>query len=241
MGFVSTEDGVEIFYKDWGTGNPIVFSHGWGRSADDWDSQMLFLLEHGYRVIAYDRRGDGRSSQTGGGRDMDHYADDLFAVVARLDLKSAIHVGYSTGGGEVVRYLARYGQSRAAAAVLIAAVPPNMTTDPAQFYHDLPAGPLRGFNRAGAKPLEDVYDATAAFSQADFTKDLKQVTIPTVVMRGENTKLLRNSQLISYPAFPHATPSTNAKTINADLLNFINSVWSRSHDEVSGLPVAARF
>jgi non-heme chloroperoxidase len=239
MGFVSTDGGVEIFYKDWGTGNPIVFSHGWGRWADDWDSQMLFFINHGYRVIAYDRRGHGRSSQTGSGHDMDHYADDLFAVVVCLDLKNAIHVGYSTGGGEVVRYFARHGQSRAAAAVLIAAVPPNMATDREQFYRELPARPLYGFNHPDAKPLEGVYDGIAAFWQADFTEDLKHVTLPALVMRGENVqvvpcadsgaqsaKLLRNSQLISHPGFPHAMPTTNAKTINADLLKFINCVWT---------------
>src|SRR4051794_4163467 len=178
MSYVTTKDGVEIFYKDWGSGQPIVFSHGWPLSADDWDNQMLFFLKQGYRVIAHDRRGHGRSTQTGDGHDMDHYADDLAAVMAKLNLKDVIHVGHSTGGGEVVHYLARHGQSNVAKAAIISAVPPLMLKTEAnplglpksvfddlqaqlaanrsQFYRDLPTGPFYGFNRPGVKPLEAV-------------------------------------------------------------------------------------
>jgi non-heme chloroperoxidase len=178
MSTITTKDGVEIFYKDWGRGQPIVFSHGWPLSADDWDAQMLFFLKHGYRVIAHDRRGHGRSTQTGDGHDMDHYADDLAALTAHLDLKNAIHVGHSTGGGEVVHYLGRHGESRVAKAAIISAVPPLMVKTAAnpgglpkevfdglqaqlaanrsQFYRDLPAGPFYGFNRPGAKSSEAI-------------------------------------------------------------------------------------
>ena len=178
MPFVTTTDGVEIFYKDWGTGQPIVFIHGWPLSADDWDAQLMFFLQHGYRVVAHDRRGHGRSTQTGDGHDMDHYADDLAAVTAHLDLHDAVHVGHSTGGGEVVRYLARHGQDRVAEAVLISAVPPLMVqtdanpgglpksvfdgiqeqvaTNRSNFYRDLPSGPFYGFNRPGVEPSEAI-------------------------------------------------------------------------------------
>src|SRR5580765_6939468 len=178
MPTITTKDGVTIFYKDWGSGQPIVFSHGWPLSADDWDNQMMFFLNHGYRVIAHDRRGHGRSSQPGTGHDMDHYADDLAAVTAHLDLKNAIHVGHSTGGGEVTRYIARHGESRVAKAAILSAVPPLMVKTSAnpggipkevfddfqklnansrsQFYRDLPAGPFYGYNRPGAKPSEAV-------------------------------------------------------------------------------------
>lgn len=272
MSYVTTKDGVEIFYKDWGSGQPIVFSHGWPLSADDWDNQMLFFLKQGYRVIAHDRRGHGRSTQTGDGHDMDHYADDLAAVMAKLNLKDVIHVGHSTGGGEVVHYLARHGQSNVAKAAIISAVPPLMLKTEAnplglpksvfddlqaqlaanrsQFYRDLPSGPFYGFNRPGVKPLEAVihnwwrqgmmggakahYDGVVAFSQTDFIEDLKKITVPVLVMHSEDdqivpyqaagplsAKLLKNGTLKTYKDFPHGMPTTQADTINADLLAFL--------------------
>jgi non-heme chloroperoxidase len=272
MSKVTTKDGVEIFYKDWGKGQPIVFSHGWPLSADDWDNQMLFFLNKGFRVIAHDRRGHGRSSQVSDGHDMDHYADDLAAVTAHLDLKDAIHVGHSTGGGEVVHYLGRHGTSRVAKAAILSAVPPLMVKTPAnpgglpksvfdelqgmlaknrsQFYRDLPAGPFYGFNRPGAKPQEAIiqnwwrqsmmgsakahYDGIVAFSQTDFTEDLKKITVPVLVMHGDDdqivpyadsaplsAKLLKNGTLKTYKGFPHGMPTTEAETINNDLLAFI--------------------
>nr|WP_314540382.1 alpha/beta hydrolase [uncultured Massilia sp.] len=270
--FVTTKDGVQIYYKDWGSGTPIVFSHGWPLSSDDWDSQMMFFVQKGFRVIAHDRRGHGRSTQVGTGHDMDHYADDLAAVVQHLDLKGAIHVGHSTGGGEVVHYLARHGQTRASKAVLIAAVPPLMVKSPsnpgglpkdvfdgiqqqvatnrAQFYRDLPSGPFYGFNRPGAKPQEGIiqnwwrqgmmggakahYDGVVAFSQTDFTEDLKKITIPVLVQHGDDdqivpyadsgplsAKLLKNGTLKTYKGYPHGMPTTHADVINADILAFI--------------------
>jgi len=272
MPSITTKDGTEIIYKDWGSGQPIVFSHGWPLSADDWDAQMLFFLDKGFRVIAHDRRGHGRSTQTGDGHDMDHYADDLAAVAAHLDLKDTVHVGHSTGGGEVVHYIARHGEARVAKAVLISAVPPLMVkTDSnpgglpkevfdglqaqlaanrAQFYYDLPAGPFYGFNRPGAKVSQGLiwnwwrqgmmggakahYDGIVAFSQTDFTEDLKKITVPSLVMHGDDdqivpyadsgplsAKLLKNGQLKTYKGFPHGMPTTEAETINADLLAFI--------------------
>ena len=274
MPFVKTKDGTEIFYKDWGKGQPIVFSHGWPLSADAWDTQMLFFLKHGYRVIAHDRRGHGRSTQTGDGHDMDHYADDLAALTAHLDLRDAVHVGHSTGGGEVVHYIARHGAGRVAKAAIIGAVTPLMVktaanpgglpkelfdglqaqvaANRAQFYYDLAAGPFHGYNRPGAKPSQGViwnwwrqgmmggakaqYDGIVAFSQTDFTEDLKKITVPVLVMHGDDdqmvpyadsaplsAKLLRNSTLKTYKGFSHGMPTTEAETINADLLSFMKA------------------
>ena len=274
MPTITTKDGVEIFYKDWGSGQPIVFSHGWPLSADDWDNQMMFFLGKGYRVIAHDRRGHGRSTQVADGHDMDHYADDLAALTAHLDLKDAIHVGHSTGGGEVVRYLARRGQKDVYKAAIISAVPPLMLKTDAnpeglpksvfddlqaqlaanrsKFYRDLPEGPFYGFNRPGVKSVEATianwwrqgmmggakahYDGIVAFSQTDFTEDLKKITIPVLVMHSEDdqivpyvaagpksAKLLKNGTLITYKDFPHGMPTTQAEKINADLLAFLKS------------------
>jgi non-heme chloroperoxidase len=220
VGTITTSDGTEIFYKDWGSGQPIVFSHGWPLSADDWDTQMLFFLQHGYRVIAHDRRGHGRSTQTSDGHDMDHYADDLAALTAQLDLRNAVHVGHSTGGGEVVHYLARHGEGRAAKAVLISAVPPLMVQTAAN---------------PGGLPKE-VYDGIVAFSQTDFTEDLQKISVPVLVMHGDDdqivpyadsgplsAKLLRTGTLKTYSGFPHGMPTTQAETINADLLAFLEA------------------
>jgi non-heme chloroperoxidase len=274
MPTVTTKDGVEIFYKDWGAGQPIVFSHGWPLSADDWDAQLMFFLNEGYRVIAHDRRGHGRSSQIDNGHDMDHYADDLAALTTHLDLKDAIHVGHSTGGGEVVHYIARHGEERAAKAAILCAVPPLMVKTPAnpeglpksvfddfqaqlaanraQFYYDVPAGPFYGYNREGAESQPGVimnwwrqgmmggakahYDGIVAFSQTDFTEDLKKITVPVLVMHSEDdqivpyvasgplsAKLLRNGTLKTYKDLPHGMISTHADIINADLLAFIKA------------------
>jgi len=273
MSFVKTKDGIEIFFKDWGKGQPIVFSHGWPLSADDWDAQMLFFLHHGYRVIAHDRRGHGRSTQTGDGHDMDHYADDLAAVTAHLDLKDAIHVGHSTGGGEVVHYLARHGESRVSKAAIISAVPPLMVQTAAnpkglpkkvfddlqaqlaanrsQFYRDLAAGPFYNYNKTG-QPAEATvqnwwrqgmmggakahYDGIVAFSQTDFTEDLKKISVPVLVMHSEDdqivpyvaagplsAKLLKNGTLKTYKGYPHGMITTQAETTNADLLAFLKA------------------
>lgn len=274
MSTITTSDGTEIFYKDWGSGQPIVFSHGWPLSSDDWDTQMLFFLQHGYRVIAHDRRGHGRSAQVPDGHDMDHYADDLAALTEFLDLREAVHVGHSTGGGEVVRYLARHGEDRVAKAALIAAVPPLMVqtesnpgglpkavfdglqeqvaTNRANFYRDLPATAFYGFNRPGVEPSEALianwwrqgmmgsakahYDGVVAFSQTDFTEDLTKITVPVLVMHGDDDQvvpyadsgplsaaLLKNGTLTTYAGFPHGMPTTQAAVINADLLAFIES------------------
>ena len=272
MSTITTKDGTQIYYKDWGEGQPLVFSHGWPLSADDWDNQMLFFQSQGFRVIAHDRRGHGRSTQTSDGHDMDHYADDLAALTAHLDLKNAVHIGHSTGGGEVVHYIARHGESRVEKAVIISAVPPLMVKTPAnpggldkavfddlqaqlaanrsQFYYDLAAGPFYGFNRAGAKVSQATvwnwwrqgmmggakahYDGVVAFSQTDFTEDLKKITVPVLVMHGDDdqivpyadsaplsAQLLQNGTLKTYKGFPHGMPTTEADTINADLLAFI--------------------
>jgi non-heme chloroperoxidase len=274
MGTITTKDGVQIYYKDWGSGQPIVFHHGWPLSSDDWDAQMLYFLGKGYRVVAHDRRGHGRSSQVGDGHDMDHYADDVAAVVEHLDLKNAVHIGHSTGGGEVVRYVARHGQKngRVAKLVLIGAVPPIMVKTPGnpgglpievfddfrkqlaanrpQFYLDVASGPFYGFNRPGAKVLQGViqnwwrqgmiggakahYDGIKAFSETDFTEDLKSIELPTLVMHGDDdqivpiadsallsVKLLKKGTLKVYEKFPHGMCTVHAEVINADLLAFI--------------------
>jgi len=275
MSTIATRDGAQIFYKDWGSGQPIVFSHGWPLTADDWDAQMLFFGERGYRVIAHDRRGHGRSSQTWGGNDMDTYADDLFALVETLDLKDAIHVGHSTGGGEVTRFLGRHGTGRAAAAVLMSAVPPLMLKTPAnpeglpieafdgyraamltdrpQLYKEIAAGPFYGFNRPGAKVSQGLidkwwlqgmlgsakahYDCIKAFSETDFTEDLKAIDVPVLVLHGDDdqvvpiadaalksVKLLPNGTLKVYPGFPHGMLTTQAEVINADMLAFFRQL-----------------
>ena len=274
MSFVKTKDGVEIFYKDWGKGQPLVFSHGWPLSADDWDNQMLFFLSRGYRVIAHDRRGHGRSTQVADGHDLDHYADDLAAVTAHLDLKNAIHVGHSTGGGEVVHYLGaaqrqqrRQGRDHSAVPPLMVRTAANpdgfpksvfddlqaqLAANRSEFYRALPEGPFYGFNRPGAKKSEAVianwwrqgmmggakahYDGIVAFSQTDFTEDLKKITIPVLVMHSEDdqivpyaaagplsAKLLKNGTLKTYKDFPHGMPTTQAETINTDLLAFLKA------------------
>lgn len=276
--FVTTKDGVEIFFKDWGPrdAQPIVFHHGWPLSADDWDSQMLFFLQHGYRVVAHDRRGHGRSSQVSEGHDMDHYAADASAVFEHLDLRNSVHIGHSTGGGEVARYVAKHGQpqGRVAKAVLVSAVPPlmlktasnpgglpmevfdgfrkGMADNRAQFFLDVPAGPFYGFNRPGAKVDQGVinnwwrqgmngsakahYDGVKAFSETDQTEDLKAMTVPTLVLHGEDdqvvpiddssrlsVKLLKNGTLKTYPGFPHGMLTTHSDVLNADLLAFVKS------------------
>jgi non-heme chloroperoxidase len=274
VGTIVTKDGTEIFYKDWGTGQPIVFSHGWPLSADDWDNQMLFFLDQGYRVIAHDRRGHGRSTQTGEGHDMDHYASDLAELTEHLDLRDAIHVGHSTGGGEVAHYIGQHGEERVSRAVLISAVPPLMVqtesnpdglpksvfddlqaqlaANRSEFYRALPSGPFYGFNRPGATSSEAVienwwrqgmmggakahYDGIVAFSQTDFTDDLKKITVPTLVMHSKDdqivpyvasgprsAELLQNGTLKTYEGFPHGMPTTQADTINADLLEWLRA------------------
>ena len=271
MPTITLKDGTHIYYKDWGKGQPIVFSHGWPLTADDWDGQMLFFGQLGYRVIAHDRRGHGRSTQTWDGNDMDTYADDLAALTDKLDLKNAIHIGHSTGGGEVARYIGRHGSRRVGMAVLISSVPPLMVkTDknPAgspisvfdglrtalaanrpQFYRDITL-PFYGYNRPGAKISEGIrehwwlqgmiggmkahYDCIKAFSETDFTEDLKKFDVPTLILHGDDdqivpiaasglmsAKIVKNAQLKVYPGFPHGMPTTNADQINADLLAFI--------------------
>ncbi|AIY13970.1 alpha/beta fold hydrolase [Cellulophaga baltica] len=273
MGTLKLKDGTEIYYKDWGTGQPLVFHHGWPLSSDDWDAQMLFFVNKGYRVIAHDRRGHGRSSQTAFGNNMDTYASDVDELVTALNLKNAVHIGHSTGGGEVIRYAAKYGKGRIAKAVLISAVTPimvktkdypnnvpmevfdeirfNTATNRNQYFQDFTL-PFFGFNREGAKVSQGVrdnwwrqgmmggikahYDCIAAFSETDFTEDLKSVEIPVLVMHGEDDQivpidltaklaigLLKNGSLITYPGFPHGMPTTEAATINKDLLAFITA------------------
>ncbi|WP_312057807.1 alpha/beta fold hydrolase [Acinetobacter courvalinii] len=274
MAYVTTKDGVEIFYKDWGPidAQVLFFHHGWPLSSDDWDAQLLFFLNEGFRVVAHDRRGHGRSSQIWDGHDMDHYADDVAAVVQHLGIKKAIHIGHSTGGGEVAHYIARHGEENVAKAVLVSAVPPIMVKTPnnpdglpkevfddlqnqlfknrSQFYYDLPAGPFYGFNRPDAKPSEPViwnwwrqgmmggakahYDGIVAFSQTDFTEDLKKISVPVLVMHGDDdqvvpyensgalsAKLVQNGTLKTYKGFSHGMLTVNADVINPDLLAFI--------------------
>ena len=274
MGIITTKDGTELFYKDWGPkdAQPIVFHHGWPLSADDWDSQMMYFLLKGYRVIAHDRRGHGRSTQTDTGNEMDTYAADVAALTDHLDLKGAVHIGHSTGGGEVARYVARAKPGRVAKAVLIGAVPPIMLktaaypgglpievfdgfraallANRAQFFLDVPTGPFFGFNRPGAKVDQGViwnwwrqgmaggtkahYDCIKAFSETDFTEDLKAITVPTLVMHGEDdqivpiaasallsVKLLKHGTLKTYPGLPHGMCTTHADVVNPDLLAFI--------------------
>jgi non-heme chloroperoxidase len=278
MPFVTTKDGVEIFFKDWGPkdAQPIVFHHGWPLSSDDWDVQMLFFVQHGYRVVAHDRRGHGRSAQVSEGHDMDHYAADAFAVVEHLDLKNAVHIGHSTGGGEVARYVAKHGEpaGRVAKAVLVSAVPPLMlktASNPeglpmdvfdgfragtagnrAQTFLDVASGPFYGFNRDGATTYPGViqnwwrqgmmgsakahYDGIKAFSETDQTEDLKAITVPTLVMHGDDdqivpiadsalksVKLLKNGTLKVYPGYPHGMLTTHADVINPDLLAFVKA------------------
>jgi len=274
MGFVKTKDGAEIFYKDWGSGQPIVFHHGWPLSSDDWDAQMLYFLDKGFRVVAHDRRGHGRSSQVSDGHDMDHYASDTAAVVEHLGLRDAIHVGHSTGGGEAAHYAAHHGKGRVAKLILIGAVPPIMVkseknpgglpievfddfrkqlaANRTQFYLDIASGPFYGFNRPDAKVSQAVvynwwrqgmtggakahYDGIEAFSETDFTEDLKSIDVPTLVMHGSDdqvvpvddsaklsVKLLKNGTLKIYDGYPHGMCTTHADVINPDLLAFVKA------------------
>ena len=273
MPYITTKDGTSIYYKDWGTGQVLWFHHGWPLSADDWDTQMMFFLQHGYRVIAHDRRGHGRSTQTDTGNEMDTYAADVAELAAKLDIKDAVHIGHSTGGGEVARYVAKYGKGRVAKAVLISSVPPIMVKSDknpggtpievfdqiregtgfnrAQFYIDITL-PFYGYNRPGAVISQGVrdnwwrqgmmgsvkahYECVKAFSETDFTEDLKAIDVPTFVMHGQDdqivpfadsgplsAKLLKNSKSKFYPGYPHGMPTTHADVINADLLAFIKS------------------
>ena len=276
MSKVQTKDGVEIFYKDWGPADaqPIMFHHGWPLSSDDWDAQLLFFVANGYRVVAHDRRGHGRSSQVSTGHDMDHYAADAAAVVEHLDLKNAIHIGHSTGGGEVARYVAKYGEPRrrVAKVVLISAVPPlvvktaanaggtpievfdgmrkGVAEHRAQFFLDVASGPFYGFNRTGAKPVPGIiqnwwrqgmmgaalahYEGIKAFSETDQTDDLRAISVPSLVMQGDDdqvvpyenaallqAKLLKRCTLKIYPGYPHGMMTTHADVINRDILSFI--------------------
>jgi len=272
MPTIRTPDGTELFYKDWGSGPPLMFHHGWPLSSDDWDAQLVFFVERGFRVIAHDRRGHGRSSQTSDGHDMDTYAADAAAVVAHLDLRDAVHIGHSTGGGEVARYVARHGAGRVSKAVLIGAVPPLMlntdanpgglplevfdrfregvATSRSQFYLDIAAGPFYGFNRPGARVSQGIiwnwwrqamtggakahHDGIRAFSETDFSDDLRAMSVPTLVLHGDDDqvvpvassaelaiKLLENGTLTVYPGLSHGMCTVNADVINQDLLEFI--------------------
>jgi len=272
MAIFTTSEGVELYYKDWGSGQPIVFCHGWPLSSDSWESQMIFLAGQGYRCIAHDRRGHGRSSQPWDGNDMDHYADDLAELLDHLDIKDAVLFGFSTGGGEVARYIGRHGTARLAKAGLISAVPPLMLkteanpgglplevfdglrasqlADRSQFYLDIPSGPFYGFNRPGAKVSQgliqswwlqgmlgghkNTLDSIKAFSETDFSEDLRKFTIPTLIIHGDDDqivpidaagraskKLVPHAQLIVYPGAPHGLTETHKDQVNADLLAFV--------------------
>ena len=273
MDTITTKDGTQIYFKDWGSGQPIVFHHGWPLSSDDWDGQMLFFMQHGYRVIAHDRRGHGRSSQAATGHDMDTYAADVAELTTVLDLRNAIHIGHSTGGGEVARYVARHGKGRVAKAVLVSSVPPIMVksqknpggtpievfdgfraqlaTNRAQFYREVPL-PFYNFNRPGVKTLDGVVDnwwrqgmmgganahyyGIKAFSETDFTEDLKAIEVPSLVLHGDDdqivpyadagplsAKLIPDAKLKIYPGYPHGMLTTHADELNADLLKFLQS------------------
>ncbi len=276
MGVVTTKDGVEIYYKDWGPrAAPVIFfHHGWPLCADDWDAQMLFFLAQGFRVVAHDRRGHGRSTQVDEGHDMDHYADDVAAVVEHLGVRGAVHVGHSTGGGEVVRYIVRHPEDPVARAVLVSAVPPLMlktennpdgtpkevfddfqaqvAASRSSFYHDVASGPFYGYNRLLTKASEPIvlnwwrqgmmggakahYDGIVAFSQTDFTDDLKRIAIPVLVVHGDDdqvvpykasaprsAELLQNATLKTYKGAPHGIPTTHADELNADILAFVRT------------------
>jgi len=274
MGTISTSDGTQIYYKDWGSGPPVVFSHGWPLSSDSWESQMLFLASNGYRCIAHDRRGHGRSSQPWNGNEMDTYADDLAQLIETLDLQDAVLFGFSTGGGEVTRYIGRHGTKRVAKAGLISAVPPLMLktaanpgglpvqvfddiragslADRSQLYKDIASGPFFGFNRPGAKVSQglidwfwqqgmqaghkNAYDCIKAFSETDFTEDLKKFDVPTLILHGDDdqivpidaaarasAKLVKGAKLVVYAGAPHGLTDTHKENLNADLLAFLKS------------------
>ena len=270
--YITTKDGTKIYYKDWGAGRPIVFSHGWPLTADSWESQMFFLASKGFRCVAHDRRGHGRSSQPSEGNEMDTYADDLAALLKHLDLKKVVLVGFSTGGGEVARYIGRHGTKRVAKAVLVSAVPPLMVktetnpgglpievfdgfrsaflADRSQFFKDVPSGPFFGFNRPGARVSQgmidswwmqgmmgghkNTYECIKAFSETDFTEDLKKFDVPTLIIHGDDdqvvpidaagkssAKIIKDAKLIVYPGAPHGITDTHKDQLNADLLAFI--------------------